>query len=152
MKIETLQNIVMAGNISGRNGWGRPREMILNGFRQVAWWNIVNRIDPECSGQIFEKTSTHISFNEAFNNEDDECKMFMKAPLCVVIKSFSSCLLADIKAQALQLFGEIASVYLSQDQLGIVDTKINTVQLHTLISERLLPLWVDYHLKEASYV
>ncbi|BFZ15632.1 hypothetical protein BsWGS_18671 [Bradybaena similaris] len=57
------------------------------------------------------------------------------------LASLISCHNADIKAQALQLFGEIASVYLSQDQLGIVDTKINTVQLHTIISERLLPLF-----------
>ncbi|CAG5124212.1 unnamed protein product [Candidula unifasciata] len=57
------------------------------------------------------------------------------------LASLIACQSADTKAQALQLFGEIASVFLSQDQLGIVETKVNTVQLHTIISERLLPLF-----------
>ncbi|GFR84606.1 serine/threonine-protein kinase ULK4 [Elysia marginata] len=50
-----------------------------------------------------------------------------------------ACHNVDTKAQALQLFGEIASVFLSQDQFGVTDTRVDTSKLHGIIAEKLLP-------------
>ncbi|XP_059156600.1 serine/threonine-protein kinase ULK4-like [Physella acuta] len=57
-----------------------------------------------------------------------------------LLTSLIACQNVDTKAQALQLFGDMASVYLTQDQFGI-DVKVNTSQLHTIIQEKLLPLF-----------
>lgn len=45
----------------------------------------------------------------------------------------------DTRAQSLRLFTEIASAYLSQDQFGIGDVKVNTALLHKTIGDNLLP-------------
>lgn len=48
-------------------------------------------------------------------------------------------LLGDTRALSLRLFTEVASVYLSQDQFGVGDAKVNTGYLHKTIGDNLLP-------------
>jgi len=45
----------------------------------------------------------------------------------------------DTRALSLRLFTEVASVYLSQDQFGVGDVKVNTSLLHKTIGDNLLP-------------
>lgn len=45
----------------------------------------------------------------------------------------------DTRALSLRLFTEVASVYLSQDQFGVADAKVNTALLHKTIGDNLLP-------------
>ena len=53
--------------------------------------------------------------------------------------------LGDTRALSLRLFTEIASVYLSQDQLGVGDVKVNTSLLHKTIGDNLLPQLVSIY-------
>uniref|UniRef100_A0A2C9L0L6 Protein kinase domain-containing protein n=1 Tax=Biomphalaria glabrata TaxID=6526 RepID=A0A2C9L0L6_BIOGL len=55
-----------------------------------------------------------------------------------LLTSLIACQNVDTKAQALQVFGDMASVYLSQDQFGS-DVKVNIALLRNIIQEKLLP-------------
>lgn len=59
--------------------------------------------------------------------------------LLVVSYCYVFYLSGDTRALSLRLFTEVASVYLSQDQFGVADAKVNTALLHKTIGDNLLP-------------
>ncbi|GFO05468.1 serine/threonine-protein kinase ulk4 [Plakobranchus ocellatus] len=81
---------------------------------------------------VLEGVSQHPALLIEFN-------MIVMEKILPQLAALVACQNVDTKAQALQLFGEIASVFLSQDQFGVMDTRVETSKLHTIIAEKLLP-------------